>query len=82
MGIRDWGLGIRGRMWGVRRRGVGSGAESQVVSAEGDGGGRGKLGRKVLMRNRAQTVPVSCLKRAGRIQNDAPRGTEACLNDA
>jgi len=62
----------------VRRRGV----RAQVAAAEGDGGGRGKLGRKVLMRNRAQTVPLSCLKRAGRIQKDAPGGMEPCLNNA
>ncbi len=48
----------------------------------GMGGGGGKIGCKLLMKNRAQTVPLSCLKRAGRIEKDAPRGTEACLYDA
>jgi len=46
------------------------------------GVGGGKFGRKVLMKNRAQTVPLSCLKRAGRIGKDAPRDREGCLNDA
>ena len=80
MGMRGRVLRARGRKemqndeWGWRKR--------KCSLWKGMGWGGRRVGRKVLMRNRAQSVPLSCLKRAGRIGKDAPKDTEGCRNHA